>query len=57
MKYVRSRAKLMWKRYGLVAIGTSVVLYVGGFGILYTLLASGAVDPNVSAVAFMIHPP
>lgn len=55
MQHVRSTVKLMWKRYGLVAIGTNITLYVAGLGGLYAVLATGLVEPNVSVIAHGTH--
>ncbi|CAN0376613.1 unnamed protein product, partial [Phaeothamnion confervicola] len=37
----------MWKRYGVVAIGTYWVLYLAQLGTVYVLLDSGVVDLDI----------
>ena len=53
MKRASSKMKLLWKQYGLVAIGTYTVLYVAGFGGVYLVLVTGLVDPDVRKTALI----
>lgn len=53
MKRASSKMKLLWKQYGLVAIGTYTVLYVAGLGGVYLVLATGLVDPDVRKTALI----
>lgn len=53
VKRASSKMKLLWKQYGLVAIGTYTALYVAGFGGVYLVLVTGLVEPDVRTTTFI----
>ncbi|CAM9609959.1 unnamed protein product [Laminaria digitata] len=53
VKRASSKMKLLWKQYGLVAIGTYTALYVAGFGGVYLVLVTGLVEPDVDTAAWI----
>lgn len=56
VKRASSKMKLLWKQYGLVAIGTYTALYVVGFGGVYLVLVTGLVEPDVRTRGRQLNP-